>query len=242
MVNRKKTLEMMSSIPARMEQIRYEAKKHGGVLPAVDRVYKPTPLVRPEIDDLYLKQNYDLVKRFTPGPLDTLFDHTVLLGTATDDKPPVFTPAAGTQIVMWSYRVPPGQRFILNQYTFGALIDNEPVVEYNEFARPFEFLSPIAGVDFLILANGKVPMNATYGLTNAAGVNITIEGWACMSTTPISDSNPNYGGIIIPFPSGTKIDIIFRNHGYTYASVLRDIVAVFCKLRGFLSPVNPEEK
>jgi len=231
MVNRKKTLEMMSSIPARMEQIRYEAKKHGGVLPVEDQIYKPTS----EIDKDYIKKHYDLIKRVTPGPLDTPFDQVTRYRTYIAIGPS-FTPVAGTQMLLWEYKVPAGSRLIINGFCFWADVWDAPVVNYPVFAEPMEFFGLF---NFVILVNGRLPGDITYATQNP---NIRSDGWTILSKDIERDSLSNLGGTTIPCASGSKIQVFFRNGFYAYAVGIRQIRNVGFRLRGFLSPVNPEEK
>lgn len=246
MVNRKKTLEMMSSIPARMEQIRYEAKKHGGIIPQIAEpgLPGPVPIQDPKIDPDYIKKHYNLIKRITPGPLDTHFDHTIRLRTYNAIVPVSFNPVAGNEQLFWSYRVPQGSRLIIQQFLFFAEVDESPAIPYLVLAEPHEFFSMI---DFTIKVNGRTPGDITYEPVTIAGASAQFDGWSILSKDIHGDS-PNRGGVVFPALSNELIEISVRNRVYSYAYVypnqqtVRRIWYVGCRIKGFTSPVNPEEK
>jgi len=238
--DRKKTLEMMSSIPARMEQLRYEAKNRDGVIPQIIDPYTD-PIVKPQID--YAEKNYKLVKRYTPGPLDTPFDHTTRYQTRLVDfmGNDSFEPVVGNQQILYTYTVSGGSKLIITNFCFWADLYLVPAFDYPVFAEKMEFFGLF---DFVISVNGKIPGDITYATQSEL---VRHEGWTILSNDPERDSNPNHGGIVFPVGSRQKIQIIFRNHMYAYGAVgiygvLRKVANVGFRLRGFLSSVNQEEK
>lgn len=239
--NRRKTLEIMSSIPSRMEQIKHETKKHGGAIPQIidPEIPYSEPIAKPEID--YSEKNYKLVKRYTPGPLDTIFDLFGVIGT--ENPVGAFIPAAGAQLTLKQYNVPAGQRLILNQYCFFILVDESPAINYPVCAAPLELMTTTCQLraDFLIYSNGKVPGYLAHSV-NTTGLNAEIEGIACLTENPNEASYPIHGGMNLSFNSGSKLEIVFRNYLYAYGGAGRYWSGVGYRIRGFLSPVNPEEK
>jgi len=251
MKNRYKTSRLVSSVPSRLSQIAHERER--GLVQAEAGVPLPIgPIVKPEID--YDKKHYNLVKSVTPGPLDTQFDKFGIITThGFGGIGATFRPAAGNQITIHSFRIPVGQRLILSQYCFFMLVDERPAIINPVLASPLELHDImqlwLARADFLILVNGIVPGDMTY--TRALAVdflgNVTQsedrEGFTCLTENPNEASDPNHGGISFSFGGGSLIEVIFRNRTYAFGQPnTRMWVGVGFRFRGFLSPVNPEEK
>uniref|UniRef100_A0A6H1ZRU2 Uncharacterized protein n=1 Tax=viral metagenome TaxID=1070528 RepID=A0A6H1ZRU2_9ZZZZ len=239
MANRYKTSRLVSSPSARLAQIKVE-RERGLVQAEVGTIGQIGQILKPVID--HEREHYELIKRVTPGPGDVIFDRFAIIAT---DKG-AFIPLAGTQTVIYTYRVPAGQKVIMNQYCFFVMIDERPANQHPICAAPLElftWLSTVPRADFLILANGTVPGDLAYAWSTVANVMIVREGFTCLTENPNEASNPNHGGMALAFPSGTLIQVIFRNYTYAYAQAgTRKWGGLGCRLRGFLSPVNPEEK
>jgi len=239
MKNRYKTSKLVSSAQSRLSQVAYE--KERGLVQAeteINRIIEP--ISKQKID--YNREHYRLIKRFTPGPNDVIFDRFAII--PTDEG--VFIPSAGDKTVIYTYTVNPGQKVIINQYCFFVMIDDRPANQNPICASPLElftWISTVPRADFLILANGTIPGDLAYAYSRRADIMIVNEGFICLTENPNEASNPNYGGMALAFSSGTVIQVIFRNYTYAYGQAgTRKWGGIGCRLRGFLSSVNPEGK
>lgn len=231
------TSNILTTPRARMEQVAHsEVYARDGsdrMLPGVSSIEKP------EID--YNEKEYKLIKEYTPGPVDTIFD---LFGMLSSISPAggVFTPIAGQRRLLREYVVPASMRLVINQYCFFILVDDTPASNHPVCASPFEMLSLAncnAYSDFVIYSNGKVPGNMAYSVNQ---IESETEGFVCLTSNPNEASIPSHGGMHIMFDPGTRLEIYFRNYSYAFGLPnTRRWEGLGYRLRGFLTPVDVRE-
>ena len=184
----------------------------------------------PPNDDLiskFTQQNYEVHKRHTPGPGDTIFDETAVRDYVAG--------VVGTRINILTFPVPAQQSLIIQKYIFFVIVDNSPATPAarNVLAGPFEYMNNFR---FYLSGNSVAKMKSLFFVTLAGPVLVYNDGFVTLSQDPERDSDPNYGAVVVPFEKGSLLEINLEYTGALNLITQRLPLYFGARLRGFLTP------
>lgn len=238
---------MANALSENKSRLIYPGSREFPGVPQSDPLPSSKELVEtyPRQSDEYFQKSYELQKIITPAFNDTMFDFTIIWIPFSAGWP-AFNPTPGNQQVLWTKRFPIGRHFIVTGYSCFCAVIEDPAISHYTMAEPLEFFTRF---DFLLLVDGKIPLDAgyfyqTFGMPAATGM-IEREGFCILTRDPEEMSRQNYGGVFIPVYGGSNLEIIFRNYSYFFGLGVpyhRRIERVGVKLKGFYLTDDPTKQ